>query len=105
MHVLDWVENRGSDFIGLLNAMLRPTGAVVAPEGSWRPTGRDDPVEALLDRPCEPPLPLEVSRRLRAWWLAVDRPTASGPNWDLAAAAIFPGGRRGLALVEAKACR
>lgn len=103
MHVLDWVEGRGGSLVDILNALLRPTGAVVAPEGPWRPKGYADPTEALLDRPSEPLLPLEISRRLRAWWLAVDHPKSSGPNWDLAVAASFPRSRRGLVLVEAKA--
>ena len=104
LHVLDWVEGHAERaFPDSLNEMLQPTGVRVSPGGLWRPTGHSAPAEALLDRPCVPLLPEEVSRRLRAWWLAVDRPTASGPNWDLAAAADFPNGRRGLVLIEAKA--
>jgi hypothetical protein len=103
MHVLDWVEGHDGDFVDSINLLLRPTGAVVEREGPWRPRGYVDPAEALLDRPSGALLSLEISLRLRAWWLFIDRPTSSDPNWDLAAAAVFPGGRRGLVLVEAKA--
>jgi hypothetical protein len=67
------------------------------------PRGHADPAEALLCRPCEPLVPAALSCRLRAWWLAVDHPLAADPNWDIAAAAMFPGDRPGLVLVEAKA--
>lgn len=104
LHVLDWVEGGTQRaFPDSLNEMLQPTGVRLSPGDIWRPVGHSAPAEALLDRPCAPLLPVEVSRMLRAWWLAVDRPSASGPNWDLAAAADFPDGRRGLVLIEAKA--
>ncbi len=104
LHVLDWVEGHAQrSFPNSLNDMLQPTDVRVSSDGFWLPKGHAAPAEALLDRPCVPLLPEEVSRRLRAWWLAVDRPTASGPNWDLVATADFPNGRRGLVLVEAKA--
>ncbi|BDG74047.1 hypothetical protein Rmf_39760 [Roseomonas fluvialis] len=103
MHVLDWVEGRSGGFVESLNAMLTLTGASVSPEALWRPVGYSNPAEALLDRDCAPLLPAQVSRCLREWWLAVDHPTASGPNWDLVAAVDFPERRRGLVLVEAKA--
>jgi hypothetical protein len=104
LHILDWVEGRGGhDFIASLNAPIAPTGAVLAADRIWMPVGHVDPTEARPTRPCEPLLPASLSRRLRAWWLAVDRPTANEPNWDLAAAATFPGDRRGLVLIEAKA--
>jgi hypothetical protein len=104
LHIPDWVEGRGGhDFIATLNALIAPTGAVLAADRIWMPVGHVDPTEARLTRPCEPLLPASLSRRLRAWWLAVDRPTANEPNWDLAAAATFPGDRRGLVLIEAKA--
>lgn len=104
LHILDWVAGYGGrEFPDSLNVMLRPTGVSVPSDGVWRPTSHSNAAEALLDRPCAPLLPEQVSRRLRSWWLAVDRPTASGPNWDLAAEADFPDGRRGLVLIEAKA--
>lgn len=103
MHVLDWVEGRGGSFVASLNAMLAATGATVSPEGLWRPIGYSNASEALLDRDCAPLLTAQVSRDLRDWWLAVNHPKASGPNWDLVVAVDFPGCRRGLVLVEAKA--
>lgn len=104
LHILDWVEGHGGrDFIASLNALITPTGAALAADRSWVPVGHADPTEARLSRPCEPLVPSSVSRRLRAWWLAADRPTANDPNWDLAAAATFAGERRGLVLFEAKA--
>lgn len=103
MHVLDWVEGRSGSFVASLNTLLSPTGAKVSPEELWRPIGYSDASEALLDRDCAPMLTADVSRGLRDWWLAVDHPKASGPNWDLVAVADFPGARRGLVLVEAKA--
>ena len=103
-HVLDWLERPDGDFPNSLAALLQPTGAVIDPTGPWLPLGTASPAEALLDRPGGPQLlPPEVRTRLRRWWLAVDHPKASGPNWDLAAAATFPGNRRGLVLIEAKA--
>jgi hypothetical protein len=103
MHVLDWLENRGGSFVDSLNTMLAPTGATLSSEALWRPVGYENAVEALLDRDCAPLLTSEESLSLRNWWLAVNHPKASGPNWDLVALADFPGARRGLVLVEAKA--
>ncbi|MBW6397647.1 hypothetical protein KPL78_07320 [Roseomonas sp. HJA6] len=102
-HILDWVEGRGGDFVASANALIAPTGAVLAAERAWMPTGHAHAAEARLGRPCEPLLTAAFSQRLREWWLAVPKPTANDPNWDLAAVATFPGGVRGLLLVEAKA--
>jgi hypothetical protein len=101
MHILDLLDR--PDWTAVLNGLLASTGAVVAPDAPRMPRGQNAQAEALLCRPCEPLLPREVSKRLRAWWLAVDKPVAADPNWDLAMEATFPDGKRGLVLVEAKA--
>lgn len=103
MHVLDWVEGRGRDFPASLNDLIQAAGARVGQDDAWMPRGRTDPAEACLARPCERLVPLDVSKRLRAWWLGRDHPLANEPNWDLAATARFDDGRKGIVLVEAKA--
>lgn len=103
MHVLDWVERPRDEFLDSLNALLDPTGIKVGPNDHWRPLGRHDPSELRLSRPSDPLVPVDLARHLRSWWLAVDHPRANDPNWDLAASATFPGNRRGLVLIEAKA--
>ena len=54
MHVLDWVEGRGGDFVQSLNDLLKLPGAVVRAGDFWRPIGREKSAEARLTRPCEP---------------------------------------------------
>jgi len=103
MHVLDWIDGRSGDFTKSLNSLLAPSGAIVLPGMDMMPRGHGDPTEARLCRPCEPLLPRSTSLKLRAWWLAVDKPTANDPNWDLVTTAMYPGDRPGLVLVEAKA--
>lgn len=103
MHVLDWVERPGHEFLASLNELLQPTGIEVALNDRWRPLGRHNPGELRLTRADDPLVPGDLARKLRAWWLAVDHPGKNDPNWDFATSATFPAGRRGLVLIEAKA--
>jgi len=103
MHVLDWVESHGRSFLSSLNELLLLSGAVAGPKDFWMPQGRARPDEALLTKPCGPLLMASLSKTLHMWWLAVYRPPANEPNWDLAATVLFPGSKKGLVLAEAKA--
>ena len=103
MHVLDWIGSCGRSFLGSLNELVRPSGAVVGAKDFWLPQSRAKHHEALLSKPCMPLIGEDLSETLRSWWLAVDRPRANEPNWDLAATALFRGRLKGLVLVEAKA--
>jgi hypothetical protein len=103
MHVLDWVEGRSEDFVGELNRLLGPTGITVSAGSRWKPIGRASPDEARPFSFHPELLPPTVSDAGRNWWLADPHPGAETPNIDLAAAAIFPDGRTGLILIEAKA--
>ena len=103
MHVLDWVESRGEDFVSSLNRIIQVSGARVSPGFCWKPHSRRYHEEALLTKPCEPLLPVEISRALRKWWFAVDRSNPNEPNWDLAVHVTFPNARPAIVLAEAKA--
>ena len=103
MHVLDWVEPSPHAFLGSLNELIRPSGAAVGVNDFWLPRSRAQHGEALLTKPCAPLIEEALSKTLRQWWLAVDRPKANEPNWDLAATALLHGQVKGLVLVEAKA--
>lgn len=100
MHVLDWLD--GGDFETSMNEMLRGTGFLVPRSGRRIPSGWNDPAEAQIGRECGGLVSDPINVRLLNWWLAKTR-GAKLPNWDLAAAAIYAGGRPGLVLAEAKA--
>jgi hypothetical protein len=103
MHVLDWVEGRGGDFVGVLNKMLEPTGIFVSPGSFWMPISRNQPDEAIPFRSCPNLLDPTISAAGLHWWLADAHPRAQTPNIDFAATATFPNGQPGLVLAEAKA--
>jgi hypothetical protein len=66
------------------------------------PRGFREPLEARLGE-CPDFLTQRQRDMVRAWWLAVIKPTTNTPNWDMVAKATFDDGREGLVLVEAKA--
>jgi hypothetical protein len=98
-HIIDWV--RSPDFRDELNAMIRPSGVMVAPDDAFMPTGANGDQgiqEARLETFLSDPA---MRRDLQRWWLAAPR-GANTPNWDLAAHATLKG-KPALVLVEAKA--
>ena len=83
-----------------LNALAEPWGSVSA-DDHWMPEGFRRIQEAQLDKAARL-LPKQDRGKLRDWWLAVSRPHARTPNWDIASTCTVDR-RKGLLLVEAKA--
>jgi len=103
MHVLDFIEGRGGDFVTMLNRMIEPTGARVLPASFRMPISRAQPKEAIPFQLCPKLLASEISLAGRRWWLGDTNPAGGTPNIDLAVTAKFSDGSDGLILTEAKA--
>lgn len=104
MHMLDWVEGLAGPFRDSLNTLVGPTGAKLLPSAKWMPyssteQGRRE-ARLMLDDGFISELRQSA---LRAWWLGNGDPRGNEPNWDLVATAVWPDGREGLVLVDAKA--
>jgi len=100
MHMLDWLD--GGSFIQSINEMLRPTEFFVPQSGRRMPKGWQDTDEARLGRECESLIDDTLNATILNWWL-VNVSGANVPNWDLACAALYRGGKQALVLAEAKA--
>jgi hypothetical protein len=84
-----------------LTSFIHPLGRVSAFD-KWMPIGFEATEEAQLHRAgrlIESPSDRDA---LKNWWLADPRPSSRTPTWDIASTCTIDG-RRGLALMEAKA--
>jgi hypothetical protein len=97
--VLEWVEQ--PEFLAEINEILRPTGAVIAPDAPWMPRGFGDSGEGRLENLGPEYLPTATRDKLRGWWLKHGA-GANTPNWDFLSPCRIDG-KPGLVLIEAKA--
>lgn len=103
MHMLDWVEGLAGPFRDSLNTLVAPTGAKLLPSAKWMPYSSTEQGRREARLMSDHGFISELRQdALRAWWLGGDR-RANEPSWDLAATAVWPDGREGLVLIEAKA--
>ena len=102
MHMLDWVEGLAGPFRDSLNTLIAPTGAKLLPSAKWMPYSSTEKGRREARLSFDDGFISELRQHaLRGWWLGNDK-RATEPNWDLAATAVWPDGREGLVLVEAK---
>lgn len=95
--ILKLVES--SDFLTIINDLLKPTKASVTTYDNWMPKSIHYDKEAELNDFLKYNFSAELSSEITKWWLYKDTTT---PNWDLISTCTIKG-KRGLVLVEAKA--
>ena len=83
----------------LTKKVLQCPGVTLSPGDRWKPYGKDDVTEVMLDKPNCLVQP-KIQEQLRDWWLQY--PAKNTPNWDIASTCSIEG-KTGLLLVEAKA--
>jgi hypothetical protein len=101
-HILEWLDS--PHFLTDLNAVIKPTVAILTTADSWKPKGsgsRARESEARLGSWGPEVLPQAGWNEVASWWL-VEHRRANTPNWDFASTCSVDG-RKGLVLIEAKA--
>jgi len=95
--ILKLVES--SNFLNIINDLLKPTGAKVSTYDNWMPKSISYDKEAELNDFLKHNFNTKLSSDITKWWLHKD---ATTPNWDLIASCTI-NDKRGILLVEAKA--